>query len=129
MAPARWPEKIEKAFLQGAGAGGFPKKLSPGFQGDDHRVESPHIPGKAIYRSLFFPPEGAEEPVPDDQYPGMVLIQVLQVGAMVYPVMGGGVENKFNRPGQKPDRLCMDPELVDQADGLHRQYDNGVKAY
>ena len=46
---------------------------------------------------------------------------------MVYPMMGGGIENKFEPSRHFMDGLGMDPELIDQTDLLHEQNPQRVK--
>jgi len=48
---------------------------------------------------------------------------------MMHPVMGGRVEDKFQRGWQATDGLCMYPELIDEADGLHHEHDDRMKAH
>src|ERR1044072_334337 len=42
--------------------------------------------------------------------------------------MGRGIEEPFYPAGQAVDSFCMDPELVNKADGLHGHYYSGVEA-
>ena len=46
---------------------------------------------------------------------------------MVHAVVRRGIEDEFNNPGKFADRFRVYPELVDEANGLHGQYNNGVK--
>src|SRR5882762_8247113 len=58
----------------------------------------------------------------------MVPVQVFQVCPVMDPVMGGGIKDIFQWGRQSLDRLGMDPELVDEADGLHHEHNDGMKA-
>ncbi len=70
---------------------------------------------------------GPEELVPDDQDAAVVAVEVDLVGAVVDPVMGRRVEDGLERPGQLPDPLGVDPELVDQRPGLREQDHPGLE--
>src|ERR1700741_2286250 len=52
----------------------------------------------------------------------MVPVQVFDIGCMVYPVMGRSIEYQLYPPGQLINGLRMDPELVDETDGLHAHH-------
>ena len=57
----------------------------------------------------------------------MVLVQVFQITSVMYPVVGRGIEEKFNKPWAVTNGFSMNPELVNQTDLLHEQYPNGMK--
>jgi len=128
VAPAGGLDKIKKSVLQAAGVHGLFEQFHPGLQGYDKRIESPDVAGKAIFRSALLRSEGPEDPVPDDQYTTMVPVEVGKVDPMMHAVMGGGIEDEFQRGGQTLNGLCMYPELIDEADGLHHEHDDGMKA-
>ena len=61
--------------------------------------------------------ECSEHPVPDDQHPGVVLVQAVSVGAVMHLVMAGGVEDVVQGP-QARHQLGVDPELVQEVELL-----------
>ena len=61
--------------------------------------------------------ECPEHPVPDDQHPGVVLVQAVSVGAVMHLVVAGGVEDVVQGP-QAAHQLSVDPELVQQVELL-----------
>lgn len=128
MTPTRRLDKIVQAIFQRSGSPGFAEKLAPGLEGYNKGIKGSNVPCQPILRAFFFLLESAEQPVPYDKDPGMVLIQVFEIDGMMYPVMGWGIENKFYRTGKSPDGLRMDPELIDQADRLHHQDDQWMEA-
>lgn len=97
MAPAGWFDKILQGISDGTRMRHFPEQITPFFKGNDKRVMGLNVFGKAIERPFFFCFESTEEPVPDDQDAGMILIEVFQVAAMVHAVMRRCIEKKFNR--------------------------------
>src|SRR5579859_7744563 len=128
MAPAWWAGEVADCILPGSGMCGFTEEVCPGLEGDDDRIERADIAGEAIFGALFFRLKSSEDPVPYDQYTAVIFIQVFQVDAMVNPVVRWGIKNKFHGAGQAVDRFRVDPELVNEADGLHHQDDDGMEA-
>ena len=61
-----------------------------------------------------------EHAVPDDEDASMVPVDVFRVAAMVYPVMGRGIEHPFQWT-QPVHELGGNPELVEQVDGHARE--------
>src|SRR5688500_15179317 len=59
----------------------------------------------------------------------MVLVEVFQVGAVMHPVMGRCIKDKFEPGAQFIDGNGMDTELVDQAYVLHEQYPDRMKTH
>ena len=57
--------------------------------------------------------EGAEHPVPDDEHPGIILVQAVSVGSVMHLVVAGGVEDVV-QGAQAGHQLSVDPELVEQ---------------
>ena len=55
--------------------------------------------GQSVNGLLHFGFKRAEDPVPDDEYSAVVLIQVIAVLRMVYPVMGWSIEKIFKPAG------------------------------
>ena len=66
--------------------------------------------------------EGPEHPVPDDEDPGVILVQTVSVGAVMHLVVAGGVEDVV-QGAQAGHQLGVDPELVEGAQLL---VDHGV---
>ena len=87
-------------------------------EGDASRPEGADVFRQPVLRPLGLALEGAEHPVPDDQDAAVVAIEVDLVRAVVHAVMGRRVEDVLDRRRQLPHPLCVDPELVDQADRL-----------
>src|SRR5437016_4367683 len=102
MTPARRPEKVADGILQGAGTPGIAEQFAPGLESDDEGIERADIAGKTILGPFFFLLKSPEKLVPYNEDPRMVLIQVFQIGAMMHPVMGRRIENKFHRTGKSP---------------------------
>jgi hypothetical protein len=75
---------------------------------------------------LFF--KSAKHPVPDNKYTCMVLIDILWVNAMMYPVMGRGIENIFKPTGHFFDYLGMYPKLIKRVDGQYGEEGNRINA-
>lgn len=65
--------------------------------------------------------EGAEHPVPDDEHPGIVAIQVARIGGVVDAVMARRVHDEFEPARKFVDGLGVNPELVDQVDRADKQ--------
>jgi hypothetical protein len=72
--------------------------------------------GQPVLRPVQLGLERAEHPVPDDQDPRVVAVQVDRVRAVVHPVVGRRVEDELDRPRQLADRLGVHEELEDEVD-------------
>ena len=59
--------------------------------------------------------EGPEHPVPDDEDPGVILVQTVSVGAVMHLVVAGGVEDVV-QGAQAGHKLGVDPELVEEVE-------------
>ena len=129
MAPARWAQQVIDAMAYRAALPGLFEHLAPFLKSYPNRIVRLNIFREAINRPFFLWLKSAKQPVPDDQYPPVVLIEVFQVAAMVHPVVRGGIKNKFNRPGQQVNGFSMYPELVNKADLLHQHHHNGMKTH
>ena len=57
--------------------------------------------------------ECPEHPVPDDEDPGVILVQTVSVGAVMHLVVAGGVEDVV-QGAQAGHQLGVDPELVEE---------------
>ena len=58
----------------------------------------------------------------------MVAIQITNVGAVVYAVVRGRVEDKLDRLWKFIERFCMKPVLVNKTDAQHGDDHCGVEA-
>ena len=79
------------------------------------RVEGVDVVDEAIGGTFFFFLEGAEQSVPDNEYPTVVTIQILYVTPVVHAVMTRRVKEPFYGPPKLTNGLGVDPELIDEA--------------
>src|SRR5579883_917008 len=119
-------------FPSGAAENGIPP-LTPGvrrteiatdvdplMEGDPHRIERLNVlrqPVDGRFGHVFWF-KGAKQAVPDNQRPSMVAIQVAQIGTVMNAVMGRRIEHRLQRT-ERTYQFRMNPELIEQADGLH----------
>jgi uncharacterized protein len=83
---------------------------------DSDRVVGVDVLREAVLDAAHLGFEGAEQLVPDDEDAAVVLVEVLLVGAVVDPVVRGGVEHGLGGRGEPVDRLGVDPVLVEQVE-------------
>src|SRR6185437_8701322 len=96
---------------------------------DDEGVQAADRAHQAVYEGDLGPlvGEAAEEPVPDDENPAVVAVEVLAVRRVVYTVMGRRVEYQLQWP-EAADEVGVQPELVSQVDCLHAGHRQRVEA-
>ncbi len=80
------------------------------------RIVCAQIPDNAIPAGLFiqFRLESAEQPVPDNENPGIIPVEIDRIGRMMDPVMRRCVHDRLDRCRQAFDHFGVDPELIDQ---------------
>jgi hypothetical protein len=83
---------------------------------DLDQVERPRLLGQAIAHALLLGRPRAEQGVPDDEDPAVVLVEVLMVGPVVDAMVRRRVEHALDPAWQPVDPLGVDPELVDHRD-------------
>jgi hypothetical protein len=81
------------------------------------RIEELRLVDEAVHNLLVLPLplERPEQPVPDDEDPGVVLVQAVAVRAVVNAVVLGCVEDVL-QGAQVLDHLGVDPELVEEVE-------------
>ncbi len=81
------------------------------------RIEELRLVNEAVHNLLVLPLplEGPEQPVPDDEDSGIVLVQAVTVRAVVNAVVLGRVEDVL-QGAQVLDHLGVDPELVEEVE-------------
>jgi hypothetical protein len=116
--PVRGPECVAEAVPPGAGRPEVAPQLGVGpvLQGD--QVVGVHRGRQPVGRAVQLRLERAERAVPHDQDAAVVAVQVERVRSVVHPVVGRGVEDEIDWPGQLPDQLGVHEELVDQIDAV-----------
>ena len=85
------------------------------------------VAGQTVNAGLPLGFEAAEELVPDDQNAGMIAIDVLRIGGVVDTMVRRRIHHHLENAGAF-DKFRVDPELIEQADGLHREYHDGLEA-
>ena len=92
-------------------------------------MEAINILGQTVADGLRFHllAERAKKSVPDNEYAGVIAIEITHIGGVVHPVMRGAVEEPFKPAGHAVDRFSMKPELIDQADAHHGNDHDRVK--
>ena len=93
-------------------------------------MEAINILGQTVSDRLrrHFLAERAKKSVPDNEYAGVIAIEIPHVGGVVHPVMRGAVEEPFKPAGHAINGLGVQPELIDQADAHHGHDHHRVKA-
>ena len=79
------------------------------------RIECAQSASHAVDGLFDLSLEGAEKPVPDDENPAVILVEISVVDAVMHTVVRGGSENPVE-PAELADELRMDPELVQKID-------------
>ncbi len=85
--------------------------------GDAQWVVCGDVLGEPVDGPLGLRDEGSEEPVPHDEDPAEVAVQVAALGGVVHPVVRRRVEDELEPAGHPVDPLGVDPELVDEVRG------------
>src|SRR5690606_33433698 len=119
MAPARRLEQIAEALAQAeTGRQRIPEHADPFVERHLQRVEGADVLDDAVARAIFleFLYEGAEHPIPDDQRPGIVRVEIARIGCMVHAVVRRRVEDQLYWLPHLADRLGVDPELPDEVE-------------
>ncbi len=103
--------------------------VAPLVEGEGEGVEAVNGLGDAEAARLggVFLHEGAKQPIPDDEHPGEVAIDVSGVAGVVHPVVGGGVEGPL-QPAELAHHLGVDEELKAQAQEHGRDHRLGREA-
>jgi hypothetical protein len=81
------------------------------------RIEELRLVDEAVHNLLVLPLplEGPEQPVPDDEDSGVVLVEAVAVRAVMNAVVLGRVEDVL-QGAQVLDHLGVDPELVEEVE-------------
>ena len=95
-------------------------------EGDSHGIKRVDVCRETVNTLLPFRLETSKPSVPDDEYPRMIAVNVLRIGRVVDTVVRWRVEQRFQNP-HLSDQLCVNPELVEQADGLHGEDHDGLE--
>src|SRR5260370_25096977 len=117
MAPGRVQEKPE-GVGEAPGPAGLGEEVDPIGEVGPDRVPAPKRGRDPVDRLLLLALEGPEQPVPDDQRPPMVAVDVLRVPPVVDAMVGGCVEHPFEG-AQPADGPGVNPELIE---GVERGY-------
>src|ERR1035441_3819931 len=72
--------------------------------------------------------ETSKPAVPDDQYSCVIAVNILRVGCVMNAVMGRSVHHRL-QDSHPLDQLGMNPELVEQADGLQSEDHDGMESH
>ena len=126
MPAGRLPEEAE-AVAPAARLARLPGQLNPVVHLRPERVPALERGGDPVDGLVLLGREGPEQPVPDDQRPPVVAVEVLGVPPVVDPVVGGGVEDPFEG-AQPADEPGVDPELVQRVEGGDGQEHEGREA-
>ena len=117
----------DPALVPGARVAQVTPDVDPFVEGDAQRVEAVDIGSEAVHTSFLLGFKAAEHAVPDDENAGVIAVNVLRVGG----VMDAMVRRRIHHPlkgAESIHQFGVDPELVQQADGLHGEDHDGLKA-
>lgn len=109
--PTRAHEDVAPSVAPGSGTADVARHRCPFVEGNGEHVVRVDVLREAVYHGLILGLEGAEQPVPDDEDPAVVSIEVHRVGSVVDTVVARRVEHRLERP-EPIDHLGVEPELV-----------------
>ncbi|OBQ32086.1 MAG: hypothetical protein AN485_22450 [Anabaena sp. MDT14b] len=81
----------------------------------------------ADFFAFDFLGKGSEDAVPDDEGPGVILVQIARVGRMVDAVMAWRVHDIFDPAREFVNCLGVDPELINEIERADEQQHRGMK--
>jgi hypothetical protein len=99
-------------------------------KGDPHRIVGVYVLGQAETRQILsslLGLESSEQAIPNDKRAGVIAIDAAWVRSVVYPMMRGCIQHHF-KWAERAHQLGMDPELIQEADGLHGQHHHWPEA-
>lgn len=101
--------------------------IDPFMKSDAERIIRIDVLRQPVNHLLSFRLKATEETVPNDEHAGMIAVEILVVRSVMDTMMRWRVHHPFQRP-HATHQFGMDPELVEQTDGLHGEHHDGRKA-